>query len=90
MRELWGRPTVISTSQVHPAAPPVAPVLQAEPTAPGPQADPLIRHLQNPLQNHLKFWVWSEVYEQSGVLLFFEKGKTRLLTATFKGTAWTW
>lgn len=73
------------TYQARPAALLVSPALQAEPTAPHQPATPWVsHHLKNMLQNHRKFWVWSEVYEQFGVLLFL-RGKTRvLLTGSFK------
>lgn len=75
----------LGTYQVHPAILLVPLVLQVEPTVPHQQANPwILQHLQNLLQKYLKFLVWSEVYEQFGVLLFFKKGKTRLSIGNFK------
>lgn len=51
-------------------------VLQVEPTVPYQQANPwILDHSQILLQKYLKFLVWSEVYEQFGVLLFKKKKK---------------
>lgn len=81
----WKDSSSLGTCQVRPAILLVSPVLQVEPTAPRQQANPwIVHHLQNLLQKYLKFWVWSEVYEQFGALLFFKKGKTWLLTVHFK------
>lgn len=65
--------------QFHPAILLVSLILQVDPTAPYQQADPwILDHLRILLQKYLKFLVWSEVYEQFGVLLFKKKKKKRL------------
>lgn len=76
---------LLGTYQVHPAIPPVSLVLQAEPTVPYQQGNPWILHrLQNLLQKYQKLWVWSEVYEQFGALLFSKRGKISLLISNSK------
>lgn len=72
----WKDNSSLGTYQVHPAILPVSLVLQVEPTVPYQQANPwILHHLQNLLQKYLKFLVWSEVYEQFGVLLFKKEKK---------------